>query len=158
MLFGMRPTTLQKLKLFSNCFNIVYVWITASIPRFAGLAFFSGSYALFMEPVSTFFFFFRKTTLKLGHTVLFTHLKIILLQYFQFSFFNFSNNKFNPNNIVKLKLALKQSGVGEQGLRSEQYYPSLSLSHKFLTSIFINFYFFKKKNYYQTNNSYLVKN
>ena len=29
--------------------------------------------------------------------VLFTHLKIILLKYFQFSIFNFSNNKFNPN-------------------------------------------------------------
>ena len=29
--------------------------------------------------------------------VLFTHLKIILLQYFQFSIFNFSNNKLNPN-------------------------------------------------------------
>ena len=30
-------------------------------------------------------------------TVLFTHLKIILLQYFQFSIFNFNNNKLNPN-------------------------------------------------------------
>ena len=30
-------------------------------------------------------------------TILFTHLKIILLQYFQFSVFNFSNNKSNPN-------------------------------------------------------------
>ena len=33
----------------------------------------------------------------MGPTVLFTHLKIILLQYFQFSVFNFSNNKLNPN-------------------------------------------------------------
>ena len=33
--------------------------------------------------------------LKMGLTILFTHLKIILLQYFQFSVF--SNNKFNPN-------------------------------------------------------------
>ena len=31
----------------------------------------------------------------MGHTILFTHLKIILLQYFQFSVF--SNNKLNPN-------------------------------------------------------------
>ena len=31
------------------------------------------------------YFFLAKTTLKLGLTVLFTHLKIILLQYFQFS-------------------------------------------------------------------------
>ena len=29
-------------------------------------------------------------SLKMGHTVLFTHLKIILLQYFQFSVFSFS--------------------------------------------------------------------
>ena len=36
-------------------------------------------------------------TLFTGHTTLFTHLKIILLQCFQFSVFNFSNNKFNPN-------------------------------------------------------------
>ena len=40
----------------------------------------------------------------MGPTVLFTHLKIILLQYFQFSVFSFqfsvfsfSNNKLNPN-------------------------------------------------------------
>ena len=35
--------------------------------------------------------------IKIGPTALFTHLKIILLQYFQFSIFNCSNNKFNPN-------------------------------------------------------------
>ena len=39
----------------------------------------------------------RGQTLLTGHTTLFTHLKIILLQCFQFSVFNFSNNKFNPN-------------------------------------------------------------
>ena len=38
--------------------------------------------------------------IKNGHTVLFTHLKIILLQYFQFSIFSFSNNKFNPNGLI----------------------------------------------------------
>ena len=35
--------------------------------------------------------------LKMGPAVLFTHLKITLLQYFQFSVFSFSNNKLNPN-------------------------------------------------------------
>ena len=35
--------------------------------------------------------------LKIGSTTLFTHLKIILLQCFLFSFFSFSSNKFNPN-------------------------------------------------------------
>ena len=38
-----------------------------------------------------------KKILKMGLTVLFTHLKIILLQYFQFSVFSFSNNKIIPN-------------------------------------------------------------
>ena len=39
-------------------------------------------------------FFLAKTTLKLGPTILFTHLKIILLQCFQFSVFS---NKWYPN-------------------------------------------------------------
>ena len=33
-------------------------------------------------------------------TILFTHLKIILLQCFQFSVFSFSNNKFNLNRLI----------------------------------------------------------
>ena len=33
----------------------------------------------------------------MGPTTLYTHLKIILLQCFQFSVFSFNNNKFNPN-------------------------------------------------------------
>ena len=36
--------------------------------------------------------------------ILFTHLKIILLQYFQFSVFSFSNNKFNPNELFLFNL------------------------------------------------------
>ena len=40
---------------------------------------------LFMGPTIS---LFRKKNLKMGLTVLFTHLKIILLQYFQFSDFN----------------------------------------------------------------------
>ena len=39
-------------------------------------------------------------SLKIGLTILFTHLKIILLQCFQFQFFSFSNNKFNPNRPI----------------------------------------------------------
>ena len=42
--------------------------------------------------------------LKMGSTVLFTHLKIILLQCFQFSVFSFSNNKLNPNGPIVFKL------------------------------------------------------
>ena len=34
-------------------------------------------------------------------TTLYTHLKIILLQWFQFSVFSFSNNKFNPNGPIR---------------------------------------------------------
>ena len=39
--------------------------------------------------------------LKMDPTILFTHLKIILLQYFQFSVFNFNKNRFNPNGPYK---------------------------------------------------------
>ena len=55
--------------------------------------FFGGSCVLFTGPANT-FFFSRKITLKLGLTVLFAYLKIILLQYFQFSI---SSNKRYPN-------------------------------------------------------------
>ena len=51
----------------------------------AHLRFFCRSRALFTGPAST---FFAKTTLKLGLMALFTHLKIILLQYFQFLVFS----------------------------------------------------------------------
>ena len=51
----------------------------------AHLRFLCGSRALFTGPTST---FLAKTTLKLGLMALFTHLKIILLQYFQFSIFS----------------------------------------------------------------------
>ena len=40
-------------------------------------------------------------SLKTGFTTLFTYLKIILLQCFQFQFFSFSNNKFNSNRSLK---------------------------------------------------------
>ena len=50
----------------------------------------------------------------MGPTVLFTHLKIILLQYFQFSVFSFSNNKFNPNKLIEsLGNVFKGCGEGE---------------------------------------------
>ena len=42
-------------------------------------------YALFPGPTTT---LFRKKKLKIGFMVLYTHLKLILLQYFQFSVFN----------------------------------------------------------------------
>ena len=45
-------------------------------------AFFNGSRALFTGPTST---FFSKKNFKLGPIILFTYLKIILLQCFQFS-------------------------------------------------------------------------
>ena len=40
-------------------------------------------------------------------TTLFTHLKIILLQCFQFSVFSFSNNKFNPNGPIYTYIGLE---------------------------------------------------
>ena len=55
---------------------------------------------------------FIKKILKMGPTVLFTHLKIILLQCFQFSVFSFNNNKFNPNGpIVWIWIQLKSNHV-----------------------------------------------
>ena len=51
--------------------------------EFCVFSVFSGSRALFTRPASTFFFI--KITLKLGLTVLFTHLKIILQHCFLFS-------------------------------------------------------------------------
>ena len=39
----------------------------------------------------------QKKKLKMGPMTLFTHLKIILLQFFQFSIFSFSKNKLYPN-------------------------------------------------------------
>ena len=47
--------------------------------------FFSGICTLFIRPANT---FFSKNNFKNGSTALFTHLKIILLQYFQFSVIN----------------------------------------------------------------------
>ena len=61
------------------------VLIAASCEHFTCSTFFSGSHALFIRPASILFI---KITLKLGPTVLFTHLKIILLQCFQFSTIN----------------------------------------------------------------------
>ena len=46
--------------------------------------------------------FIQKKILKMSPTVLFTHLKIILLQCFQFLVFNFSKNKFNPNGTIDI--------------------------------------------------------
>ena len=48
--------------------------------------------------------FLETFSLKMGSTVLFTHLKIILLQCFQFSVFSFSKNKFNPNEPIFAKI------------------------------------------------------
>ena len=46
--------------------------------------------------------FIQKKILKMGLTVLFTHLKIILLQYFQFSIFNFNKNKLYLNGALTM--------------------------------------------------------
>ena len=61
----------------------MYVWIVAASSVFARPAFFVGLLHCSRDPQVL--FFIEKTTLKLGPMVLFTHLKIILLQCFQFS-------------------------------------------------------------------------
>ena len=65
---------------------------SASNVQHCAFSIFCGSHARFTRPAST--FKKKKTTLKLGPTVVFTHLKIILPQYFQFSIFS---NKRYPN-------------------------------------------------------------
>ena len=52
---------------------------------------------LFITVHGTHNHFIQKNILKMGPMVLFTYLKIILLQYFQFSIFNFNKNKLYPN-------------------------------------------------------------
>ena len=85
------------------CYFLVYygaVWIAC--PRFLPFFFFffnafclgRGQLLLFMYWTVL---FTHLKILIMGPTVLFTHLKIILLQCFQFSVFNFNKNKLYPN-------------------------------------------------------------
>ena len=82
------PTKVGIHLVFSLCLD------SSHVQRFCAFSVFCGSCALFTGPAST---FFRKTTLKLGLTLLFTHLKIILLECFQFLVFN---NKRYPNRLL----------------------------------------------------------
>ena len=63
-------------------------------------------YALFMYCVC----FTHLKILKIGSTILSTHLKIILLQYFQFLVFSFSNNKYNPNRHIYIYIYISREG------------------------------------------------
>ena len=90
------------------------VWIAlisavSAFPQFFFFFFFSATMVdpFFCEQVHcsrTYKLHFLSTfSLKIGPTVLFTHLKIILLQYFQFSIFNFSkisSIQTDPKNLV----------------------------------------------------------
>ena len=65
------------------------VWLSTHVLfmhfRFSPSALFNTDYVLFMEPTRI---LFKKNILKMDSTILFTHLKIILLQCFQFLVFN----------------------------------------------------------------------
>ena len=74
---------------------IVPIWIA----RFARLQF--QCFGFFFFFFSAYELFIYLKILKISHTALFTYLKIILLQFFQFLVFSFSNNKFNPNYMSK---------------------------------------------------------
>ena len=81
---------LQKLK-FSICLDPrsrfhVHVFSFFFFTRFLHFETIIIIHALFMEPTIT---LFRKKIWKMGHMVLYTYLKIILLQCFQFSVFSF---------------------------------------------------------------------
>ena len=80
--------------------NSVNVWIELKFNFQLCCVFSSGSCALFTGSANILFSKKKKKTLKLGSTVLFTHLKIILLQCFQFSVFN---NKRYLNKLSSFK-------------------------------------------------------
>ena len=61
-------------------------------------------HALFTGRTTT---LFKKKILKMGPTVLFTHLKIILLQYFVFLVFSFQQNKLYPNGPLVLVYVIR---------------------------------------------------
>ena len=80
---------------------LVSVWIglkvTESHVAFSSFFFFSCAWTVQKTKNTVYALFMYFYTLFMGPTTLFTYLKIILLQCFQFSVFSFSNNKFNPN-------------------------------------------------------------
>ena len=63
----------------------------------------NGSRILFTGPTNI---FITKTLIKMSIMVLFIYLKIILLQYFQFSIFNFQQNKRYSNKPLRFQLLL----------------------------------------------------
>ena len=110
--FGLNLSVFEKLLISYSCISFmkyyalrcsyIKVWFgfrVCGVSRFTFCIFFSfflffdarisetksTVHALFTGPTTT---LFRKKNLKMGPTTLFTHLKIILLQCFQFSFFN----------------------------------------------------------------------
>ena len=71
------------------------------------------------------FYFLVTFSLKMGHTVLFTHLKIILLQYFQFSIFSFSKISYiqiDPKNHLNLGSSISLAFIS---IRHQQCFPNL---------------------------------
>ena len=76
----LKNTTSMSVSVFAFFF---FFWVRSAFLWL--LCFSSGSRALFTGPTNP---FSTKFSLKMGLTALFTHLKIILLQCFQFSVFN----------------------------------------------------------------------
>ena len=82
----------------------------------------SGSHVLFTRPTNL--TFQQLFSLKMGHTVLFTHLKIILLQYFQFSIFSFSkisSIQIDPKNHLNLGSSISLASIS---IRHQQCFPN----------------------------------
>ena len=79
-------------------------------------------------------------------TVLFIYLKIILLQYFQFSIFSFSNNKLNPNEPYEFEMRLAESETIRGGVWfvfSTNYFQFLNNISRISIHFFIHTYFYK---------------
>ena len=97
---------------FVSCvfsFHFFFLWATAGDSGYytwivADFSYFFVPLSLQWVPYTVYgthkYHFSTIFSLKIGLTILFTHLKIILLQCFQFQFFSFSNNKFNPNRPI----------------------------------------------------------
>ena len=96
-------------------------------------------YALFTYCLCTVYVLFT------GSTILFTHLKIILLQYFQFLIFNFTNNNFNPNRFIILLIKIFQFQKNlKQSLKVKLQWSSKKKSKTTMHTIIILFIFKKK--------------
>ena len=96
-----KPPKLSFFFFFSIRLILEYVHLRFHFRHFP--LFFFNQYLLTVQRQNSLSLFTHLKILKIDPTILFTHLKIIL-QYFQFSVFNFNNNKFNSNGPIEYRI------------------------------------------------------